>query len=126
MVKTPRKGKETSGRESISKISMPEHEQLEFNHTRGIAAPVSSESETVTFRLTGHWLRLWTLLRNSEPKLSPSELFRQAIAMRAVASSLDSEGNKLQLLVRFKNEVGEVVTKDLEEHIGMKTTSTSV
>lgn len=80
----------------------------------------------MTLRLSGHWLKLWNLLKAAEHTLSPSEILRQAIAIRASMSAVDSDGNKPQVLIRFKNEHGEMVTKDLEEHIGMKPTKTTI
>jgi hypothetical protein len=77
-------------------------------------------SENITIKLSGHWLQLWMLLQNSEPKLSRGELLRQAIAMRAAASAVGSDGKKPEVLIRFKNGAGEIVTEDLKKHIGMK------
>lgn len=100
--------------------------RLRSSDVRGVAIATSVESENVTLRLAGHWLKLWNLLKSTEHKLSPSEILRQAIALRAAICAVDSDGNRPQAFIRYKNEAGEFVTEDLEEHIGMKTTDSSI
>lgn len=81
------------------------------------------KSETITLKLSGHWLELWTRLKNSEPNFSSSEIFRQAVAVRASMSAVDSDGKRPEVLFRYKNEDGEVVTRDWMEHLGLSLNS---
>jgi hypothetical protein len=84
------------------------------------------ESEVRTITLKGNWLKLWIAFTNSQPNESESELVRQALAIRAAMGAVDREGNLPEVLIRYKNEEGEVVTEDLLTHIGMRREASSV
>jgi hypothetical protein len=92
---------------------------LRLEDTRGVVKHVSVESETVAFRLAGHWLKLWNMLKASEKSIAPSDILRQALALRAALSAVDADGNRPKAFIKYKNEAGEMVTEPLEKHIGM-------
>lgn len=95
--------------------------RVSLRSLRGIAAPLSAREKNVTLRLAGVWLELWEMLKSTNPKVSDSELIRQAIALRAAIEAVDSKGNKPQAFIRFHDETGQLVTVDLEEHVGITT-----
>jgi hypothetical protein len=93
--------------------------KLTLRGVRGIASPLSTKSASVTIRLAGAWLEIWELLKEGSPSLSDSDLLRQALALLAAINAEDSKGKKPQALIRFHDETGELVTVDLEEHVGI-------
>lgn len=98
---------------------------LALGKTRGLVAPVSSKTTTVTLRLSGPWHTLWEQLRTSVPDTSDAELLRQSVALRMALAAQDAKGHKPKAFIRFHNEKGELVTADLEEHVGLVDNSKS-
>ena len=92
---------------------------LHLGETRGLVTPIHSKTATVTLRLSGPWYTLWERLKISVPDVGDAELLRQGVALRMALAALDAKGEKPKALIRFHNEAGELVTADLEEHVGI-------
>jgi hypothetical protein len=111
--------KRSTAAQSAVLPSLTGTKQISQRNLRGVAAPLPSKEKNVTLRLAGVWLELWEMLKGMNPKLSDSELIRQAIAVRAAMEAVDSKGQKPKTFIRFHDESGELVTVDLEEHLGI-------
>lgn len=93
---------------------------LRLGETRGLVAPVSNKTTTVTLRLSGPWHVLWERLRASVVGVSDAELLRQGVALRMALAALDSKGQKPKAFIQFHDESGRLQTVDLEQHVGIQ------
>ena len=92
---------------------------LNIRDLEGLARPMDDKTETVTVRFAGAWLRVWKGVQAELPGMSPSEIIRQAVALRAALLALDAQGNKVSAELRFVDDTGNVRVVDLERHIGI-------
>ena len=97
-----------------------EKQALDTSDLRNIAAPVSAQSEVVTLRLSGAWLKVWNQLKVELPEISDAEILRQSIALRIAVMAKDSKGLKPTVKITYHDQTGTLTTTDLEEHIGIK------
>jgi hypothetical protein len=94
--------------------------RLGISDLRNIVAPATNQSEVVTIRLSGAWYTIWQQLKQELPGITDAEILRQAVALRAALVAVDSKGEKPVASIAFHDETGKLVTKSLEEHVGIR------
>lgn len=92
---------------------------LRLENLRGIVAPISNKTQTVTLRLSGVWYDLWQELRADVPGVSEAELLRQGLALRIAMSAIDASGKLVRTSISFRDSSGNEVTQDLGEYVGI-------
>jgi hypothetical protein len=75
------------------------------------------DSRYIAMKLSGNWLNMWTMMIDYEKTLSPKDIMREALTLRALLCTVDADGNNIQVLARYKNNAGEVVTEAVEKLI---------
>jgi hypothetical protein len=107
----------------VKAIAHPDSEngaKLGLSELRNIVAPAPNQSEVVTIRLSGAWYTIWQQLKRELPGITDAEILRQAVALRAALVAVDSNGEKPVASITFHDETGKLVTKSLEEHVGIR------
>ncbi|MHB1619436.1 MAG: hypothetical protein ACYCTY_05535 [Sulfuricella sp.] len=93
---------------------------IRLGETRGLVAPITGKTTTVTLRLSGQWHVLWERLKASVSGISDAELLRQGVALRMALAAVDSKGQKPKAFIQFHDQAGRLTTVDLEEHVGIR------
>ena len=92
---------------------------MHIRDLEGIAKPMDDKTETVTVRFTGAWLQVWKGVQSELMGVSPSEIIRQAVALRAALLARDGSGEKVKAMLTYIDDAGRERTVDLEQHVGI-------
>jgi hypothetical protein len=92
---------------------------LSIRDLEGIARPMNDKTDVVTTRFSGAWLHVWNGVLKGLPGVSPSEIIRQSVALRAALIALDGRGQKVKAKIIYVDDSGETIERDLEELVGL-------
>jgi hypothetical protein len=93
---------------------------LSLRDIEGVARPMAADkTETITTRFSGAWLAIWQNVQRELPGISPSEIIRQSVALRAALVAKDELGGKVRAKIIYSDKSGQVLERDLEELIGL-------
>lgn len=95
-------------------------EPLRFAALRNKARREPDDFQNLSVRLSGEFLTdIWNPLREALPTLSPAELLKQALVLRAALEAPGPDDKPLKIEVSFVDGQGKRQTEDLATHLGL-------